>query len=347
MPRPKRQPEKDDNKAGEFNVSQSKVKTWRKCHYAYHLRYVEKLRKKTKSRPLQFGSIVHRMLEAEAEGDDPFGVLKKVEKENSKVFRAEREMYGEIIDDIRQIMTEYFAYWPEKDLRFERHDGKSGEHEFKIELYQFQLHGVFWVGKIDAIGKTPNKLRWAVEHKTFNRKPSDDERWRNLQSSTYIKAIDILGWGEVDGMCWDYIRSKPPTRPGVLQDGKISQRNIDTLPITIRETLKEAGKREKDYAGFLDRSKQSLTDWFSRIHTPVDTSVVQNVFDDFLFSIREMIDGHGKCKDKNIERHCSWCDYEGICRAELQGNDVDFIIQKDYERGTKDEYEPSIADSSN
>jgi hypothetical protein len=342
MARPKKAPEKDDNKPGEYRVSQSKVKTWRRCHYAYHLRYVEKLRKKVKSRPLQFGTIVHKMLEADAEGDDPFAVLKKVEKENAKLFRTEREMYGEIIDDIRQIMTEYFAFWPEKDMRFERRGGKSGEHEFNIELKP----GIIWTGKIDAIGKTPNKLRWAVEHKTFNRKPSDDDRWRNLQSSTYIHAIRLLGWGDVDGMCWDYIRSKSPTKPGVLQNGAMSEKNIDTLPITIRETITEMGMKPKDYQGFITRSEEQLAVWFQRIHTPVDESVVANVFSDFQFSINEMIDGHGKCKDKNIERHCGWCDYERICRAELQGDDVDFVIQKDFERGTKDEFEPGLADSA-
>lgn len=344
MPKSSRKaaPVEQHGKPGMFNVSQSKVKTYRRCHYAYHLRYVEKLRKKVKSRPLQFGTIVHQMLEADAEGDDPFEILKKVEKDNIKMFRAEREMYGEIIDDIRQIMTEYFGYWPEKDLRFERRNGRSGEHKFDIELFP----GINWNGKIDAIGKTPNKLRWAVEHKTFNRKPNDDERWRNLQSSTYIHAVRLLGWGDVDGMCWDYIRSKPPTKPSLNKDLTLSQKNIDTLPITIRETLAELKLKEKDHKDYLKRSEENLAVWFQRIHTPVDDEVVKNVFADFEFTILEMAERHGKCKDKNIDRHCSWCDYEKICRAELQGDDVDFVKQKDYEVGNKDDEQPALENAA-
>jgi hypothetical protein len=340
--RPQPAPKYDDNKPGEFRVSQSKVKVWRRCHQAYHNRYVLKLKKKVKPRALQFGTIVHQMLEADAEGDDPFAVLKKIEKDNAKLFRVEREMYGEIIDDARQIMTEYFDYWPEKDMRFERRNGKSGEHEFEIELSP----GVIWVGKIDAIGKTPNKLRWAVEHKTFSRKPNEDERWRNLQSSTYLTAIRMLGWGDVDGMCWDYIRSKPPTRPGVLQNGNLSEKNIDTLPITVRETIKAMGLKPTNYKGLISRAEEQLAVWFQRIHTPVNDDVVNAVFADFEFSIHEMMDGHGKCKDKNIDRHCGWCDYEKICRAELLGDDVEYVIQKEYDIGTKDEYEPSVADTT-
>ena len=340
MARPKPKPLPDDNRPGEFRVSQSKVKTWRRCHYAYHLRYVERLRKKAKSRPLQFGTIIHQMLEADAEGDDPFAVLPRVLKEQGKLFAAEREMYGDILEDIRQIMSAYFDYWPEKDLKFERRDGKSGEHEFNIELFP----GVIWNGKIDAIGRTPNKLRWLVENKTFNRKPSDDDRWRNLQSCTYIRANDMLGWPNADGMCWNYIGSKVPAKPGLLKDGAMSEKNIVTLPITVRETIKELGLKEKDHKGFIKRSEEHLSSWFQRIHTPVNTSVVDSVFEDFKFSILEMIDGHEKCKDKNIEKHCGWCDYNALCRAELEGNDVDYLKQKDYESGKTDEKDTTIAD---
>lgn len=330
-----------------LKVSQSRVKTWRKCHYAHYNRYVRKLRKKIKSRPLQFGTIVHSMLEADAEGDNPFSVLKKIEKDNKKLFRTEREMYGEIINDVRQIMTEYFNYWPEKDLRPERRNGKSGEHSFAIELIDFKLPGVVWIGKIDQVGKTPNKLRWAVEHKTFSRKPNDDERWRNLQSASYIRAIDMLGWGSVDGMCWDYIRSKSPAVPGVLQNGEMSQKNIDTLPITVRETISDLGFEEKDYKSLIGRAEEGLSVWFQRIHAPVNTKVVDSVFNDFIFSIRELVDHGETYLDKCIDRHCSWCDYEAICRAELQGDDVEYVIQRDYERDKDgDKKEINVTDST-
>jgi hypothetical protein len=286
------------------------------------------------------------MIEADAEGDDPFQALEDVQKEQGKLFRAEREMYGEIVNDIRQIMTEYFSYYPEKDLRFERRDGKSGEHEFNIELYEYQLPHVVWNGKIDATAKTPNKLRWIVERKTFSRKPTDDDRWRNLQSSTYLRATEMLGWGEYDGMCWDYIRSKPPVVPGLLQNGNLSEKAIDSLPVTILEAIEGINQKPKTYESFLERSKQQLPTWFFRIHTPVNREVVDRVFDDFISTIRLMADQHGRVRDKNIDRHCLWCDFESICRAELQGNDVDFVKQKEFTVAKTDQSENALTDST-
>lgn len=318
--------------ADEFKVSQSKVKTYRRCHRAYHNKYVEKLKRKKVTRPLTFGRIVHEMIEAFANGDDPFEILDAINLRDAKLFASEREEYGEIIDDIHTIMTEYFAHYPDNDLVYLRRGGRSAEHEFNIEL----MDGVIWNGKIDAFGRTPNKLTWLVEHKTFNRRPSDDDRWRNLQSITYFRAIDIMGWPAVDGVCWDYIGSKAPAQPGILADGSMSQKAIKTLPTAVEKFLarhKPGGNA--DYRPFIQKTAVNRDEWFLRIHTPVLKEAVDHIFSDFENTIRRMVDDHGKVRDMNIERHCSWCDYEQLCRAELLGGDVDFLKKKEYTTDAK------------
>jgi len=324
---------------GLFNVSNSKVKTYRRCHYAYHLKYVEKLRKKVKSRPLTFGTLAHAVLDHWAEGNDWEKMLADVYKANSKMFKAEREMYGEILDDVRAIMLGYFEYWGEKSMAYERINGKSAEHVFNIEI----VKDINVTGKIDFKGITKDRgkrYRWIGEHKTFNRKPSDDERWRNLQSVIYIRVNDILDWSPVDGMCWDYIWSKPPQVPGVLQDGSMSQKMIDTLPGRIIELLRGEKINPKKYQAFIDRvAETNYPKYFDRVYTPVNDDVVENVMSDFITTAREMMDKHGKVKDKNIERHCSWCDFQDLCRAELQGLDVDYVRQRFYTKEKSHEIE--------
>ena len=286
-----------------FRVSQGKVKTYRRCRAAYHYRYVEKIRAKRKTRALTFGSLVHKMIEREAECENPFDVLTEVDPSSLKLFAAEKAEYGDLIEDTRRIMTEYFDYWDNdpKPLVFERINGKSAEHSFDIEI----LKDVVWNGKIDARGKREG-LRWLVEHKSFKRKPGDDDRWRNLQSVSYFRAMDMLGWPPVDG----------------------------TLPIAVADAVRMHGFKQRDHKGFIAQVAGNRSKWFQRVYTRVDEDVRDIVFNEFIDTVKEMVDNHGKKRDMNIERHCSWCDYEPLCRARLQGLDYDFIKERSYEENT-------------
>lgn len=314
-----------------FMVSQSKVKTFRRCHMAYHLRYVRKLRKKTKSRALQFGTIIHEMLERYINAEDPFEYLDELEQnvQTMKLFAQEREEYGDILSDCRAIITDYMDYWDAEEIIFMRKKRRSAEFTFEIEI----IPDVVWNGKIDAIGVTPNKLRWLVEHKTYSRRPSDDDRWRNLQSVTYFRANDILGWPALDGCLWDYVKSKPPAIPGLLKDESLSQKRIDTLPAVVYQLLDQREESPDQYPQLIKMAEENRSQYFHRVHTPVNRSVADLVFEDFENTIKRMVDQGESCRDRNIDRHCGWCDYEAICRAELQGLDVDYVIEREYDDG--------------
>lgn len=331
MPRKPVKPAEATEDDKTFRVSQSKVKTYRRCRAAYHYRYVDKLRSKRKPRALTFGTIIHNMIERHAEGDDPMEVLNEFKPEDLKLFAAEKAEYGEIIEDAGRIMKEYFAYWDSQDeqLRYVRIKGKSAEHSFDIEI----LPDVIFNGKIDAIGKQKG-LRWLVEHKSFKRRPNDDDRWRNLQSVTYFNAMDILGWPSVDGTCWDYVWSKAPGKPGLLKDGTMSRKSIDTLPSAVEAAIAEYGFKTHDYRDFVRATEKNRSQWFTRIFTTVNQEVKDFVYSEFVETVKEMVDNHGKKKDMNIERHCSWCDYEPLCRARLQGLDYEFIKERQYEKST-------------
>lgn len=321
-----------------FKVSQSKVKTYRRCHQAYHYKYVEELRKKRKSRPLQFGTMIHEALEMHFNGDNALDYFEKLRKdvEAMKLFAQERDEYGDILEDAQDIITDYLEFWDDDDLRPVRIAKRGAEHTFEIEL----MPDVIWNGKIDLIAKTPNKLRWLCEHKTYTRKPNDDARWRDLQSVTYFRANDILGWPQLDGCLWDYIKSKAPAIPGILKDGSFSTKKIDTLPAKVERTLRgnmEATDKTlvKNQLALKSMAENNRSEYFQRIHTPVNRAVADMVFEDFEHTVREMVDNHGKCSDMNIDKHCSWCDYEPLCRARLQGLDVDYIREREYIDGTK------------
>lgn len=309
-----------------FNVSQSKVKTFLKCRQQYHYKYVEKLRKRKKSRPLQFGSMVHSMIEAYANGDDPFQLLKDWRKTQGKMFREQIEEYGDILEDLRLIMEDYFDHYDERELVYLRRKRRSSEHEFSLEI----ASDIMMVGKIDAFARTQNGLRWIVEHKTFTHMPNEDQRWRSVQSAVYNRVTELLGWFEIDGICWDYIRSKSPSKPQFLKNGKLGKRAVDSLPSAIREFLEDHDLKEKDHKELLLLVKKNRDHYFRRVFNPTKRDVVDMVWEDFVDTAKMMRDQHGKFRMRTIDQHCSWCDYEDLCRAELTGSDVDFLKEKYY-----------------
>jgi hypothetical protein len=322
-----------------LRVSNSRVGTWRRCHYAHYLKYVEKLQKKFKARPLVFGGVVHEMLEAHANGDDPFEKLAEIEKSQGKMFQSQAEELGELIDDVRDIMTDYFAHWKNVgDFSYTRAKGKSAEFSFEVDAGK----GITIIGKLDGIVKTKNKLKWLLENKTGKSIPNEDHRWRNLQSALYVRVIEMLSLSSVDGTCWNFIRSKSPTRPQVLKSGAMSQRGIDTLPTRVKKTLAKHDLHPNDFATMMKFAELNCREYFSRIYSPIKKRVVDSLFADFMSTAEDIRDDPER-RDKNINRHCDWCDFRDICSAELRGTDAAFIKAKDFiVRPPHDQEEPDF-----
>lgn len=309
-------------------LSQSRAKLWRTCRQAHYYRYVEQLDKKAPSRPLAFGRLIHLLIETNANGDDPFEKLDEVEAQFGRQYQMHEEEYGNIIDDTRIIMTEYLEHWNHDDgLIYIRKNKRSAEHDFEVELQK----DVWVKGKLDAVASARG-LRWLVEHKSFgNYLPTEDERWRNLQSALYLRVCDITGeFGKLTGLLWDYVLSKPAPSIKVLKSGDVSlaKGNV-TLPTKYQEWAKEEGLTTS--VEMMEKCIEYREKYFSRIFTPVSKVVVDGLVDDFVHTYRQ-IEREGDAHERSIGRHCAWCSFEQICRAELQGSDVDFIKKSLYKK---------------
>lgn len=319
-----------------FKVSQSKVKLWRQCRKAYFYKYRAHLKKRKVKRPLQFGRLIHEMLEAYANNLDPFSVLDNLSPEQLNMFRAEFDQYGDIITDARLIMQDYFEHWEEDSLIYVPRGKKYAEHDFEVDVG----YNIIVKGKIDAIGRA-NSLRWLVEHKTFTRMPNEDHRWRNVQSAVYLRIMELMGWPAIDGVVWDYIRSKAPPRPEILKSGQMSLKKIETLPSAVWQTIMDNGLDPNNYQEFLRLTEENRPSYFTRIFTPLNRNVVDVVFNDFLHTAIEMSELHDQAASRTIGQHCDFCDYEPICRAIFMDLDVEHVIKKEY---TKDETQDNYAD---
>jgi PD-(D/E)XK nuclease superfamily len=312
-----------------FGVSQSKVSQWRRCKLAFHFQHREHLRPKIKARPLYFGSTVHKMLEALAENKDARTALAEIAHRDEVMFREEREYFAKLIEDINFIFRAYKKFWAQSPLIYVPIGNRHAEVPFAVKVDD----AIEVKGTIDGIVEH-KKFNWLLEHKTHAEFPNADHRWRNLQGAVYNSISKLLGWPKLQGMCWNYVRSKEPTRPKILKTGKLSvARDCDTLPEVVLDVLEEHRLNPRDYADFIAAQEANLPTWFDRIYQPVQEHVVKVLWKEFLATSREMSDYYSRTDappPRTIDHHCKWCSFEKLCRAELQGLDVDDVKQREY-----------------
>jgi hypothetical protein len=334
-----------------LNVSQTKISDWRRCKLAYHFKHVEHLAPRIIARPLRFGTLAHQMFEARAQGADPYKTVRTIYEKEEKAFRESEEYYGKIVDDLSYIMRAYEKTVPPLQyipIKINTSPGvrKKRTAELPFEIPLDEKRGINLKGTIDGIVKY-NKIVAVLENKTHDIIPNADHRWRSLQSAVYLRVVETLGWARPQGMLWNYVRSKVPTRPKINADGKMSlDMRIDTLPEVIIDTAKAAAKeghlgvelqlKHGAIQPLIDKAQSNLHTWFERVFTPINPGVIRMLWGEMLDTAIEIYDyykrfGHSTEPPRNVGIHCSWCAYEKICRAELLGMDVETVRKYDYQ----------------
>lgn len=322
-----------------LEVHQSSLKTWRRCHKAYDYKYIQRLQKRRTPNALIRGTIVHAMIEAKAKGDDPWEVFDKYIEENHKVFMEEEEYFG-IEEMISDIMEGYFAYYKNDDVKPYpiKKDGETkwAEHAFSVPLVPEE--GIYFGGVIDMIVQDAKKRIWLMDHKTHKTLPKGDIAYLNPQSNLYSWAMSQLDYLPTpDGMIWNYIRWKQPSKPQVLKDGSLSKSTrIDTTWGIYKKAVREAGLDIKDYTDMEEALKGKEEDFYVRHYLPINQNIQKNLVEDAKCTAIEILHNAGKVKDRNITRDCSWCEFYPLCQAELKGLDTSTMLKFDYKEKEDD-----------
>lgn len=314
-------------------VSQSKASRWNTCRASYHYKYNMGLGRRRVARPLTFGSAVHKVIEDSVAGVSKLQLKKSLdawataELKKSNYFTAELEMFHEAVAEAWDVMREYATFWPKNHLTYMPVKGRKAEHEIRWDPpgEDFTI-----TGKIDAYARSENKLKWLVEHKSGKTLMAEEDRWRSIQGALYITVGRELGHPEVDGMVWDMIRSKTPTRPHLNKDGSFSLAKLDSMPSVVIDTIKAAGQNPKDYPTLIASAEANRNQWFQRVFQPVTENVRAHLYNEFTETARDIIDNGHKVHRMTIGKHCGWCDYEPICRAMMSGSDHEYVIEKEF-----------------
>ncbi len=308
-----------------MDISQSKLNTWRTCRNQYHYKYVRKLEKKNKPYPFMRGTIVHDMLEAHYKGLDAWVPYHTAVKQYTKLFRVEREEYGNLPEDLKSLMGGYFAHY--------RQDVKilEVENEFRTKL----VGDIFLVGKIDAIAKDQG-LKWLMEHKCQNTIPTGSTvPYTNLQSSLYVWAYQEETGKKLDGVLWNYLWGKPASKPQLLKDGTMSRRHSATTWPVYRQALKDANLQPMDY---LDVKKTLVGNegaFYQRKFLPINPTMTTSVVEDTKTTALEIQQKAGKDRTRNLGRHCDYCEFKDLCLSELKGLDTEYIVKANFREKKK------------
>jgi len=324
-----------------LKISNARIKAWRQCKCLHYYRYIMNLEKRRPPKPLIMGKIIHSLKEAIIEGIPLRKALEPYKEEYGKMFIEEREEYGDIIKDAYEIMLNYKRYYSEDNLKYLEIDGSKSEHNFKLSLTpELEVEIV-----VDAIAEDEEGRRWLTETKSFKRLPQEEVRLTDLQTTLYWEMLRREGM-RLDGVMWDYIRSKPPQIPEETKKGELSRRKIDTLYEVYLAEIEERGLNPEDYQEILEDLKGREDTFFRRIYLPPSERLVGPLIKDFIESGYEIY-YLGDSKIRTPSWNCPRCAFYQLCQAELQDLDVDYILKKEYKerRGKNDkEKEEEVGD---
>jgi hypothetical protein len=304
----------------------SMVKSYRRCPKQYEYKYIQNLQRIMPPPPLIRGSIIHEILDMRAVPGGTKGyksVLTKYEEKYGTLFKEEQEMYGDdFLANIERVYQGYLREWDDTDLEY-----MSSEEFISTPL----VGDILFQGHIDKRIFKDGRM-WVMDHKTHKNIPTEEQRFNDYQLLMYVWAYNREHpKDKVDGVIWDYIRTKPPTIPEVLQKGGLSQaKNIDTDVYTYTKELVRHRLDQKPYRVFLaELAKRSRGKFYQRVYLPAPTkAMMEQVVQDFAQSSQIM---HGLgIYPRSPSRECSWCEYYRICNAELRGLDHKFIRESEY-----------------
>ncbi len=308
-------------------VSQSMIKTWRRCHKAYEYRYVQRLQKRKPELPLLRGTIIHECLDSLVSRKPYSRVLDKYSKEYNKLFEAEKEEYGNLIEEVTRVVDNYRMTYKNDGLKYTKGpDGKKYEIRVEADLAK----GVTFQGHIDKLPVDRQGRLWIMDHKTHKVIPDEATRFTDLQTAVYMILLPLSGGSNPDGVLWDYIRTKPPTIPEQLKNGELTRRkNLDTDYNTYLGEITRLGLNPSDYTEELEKAKQNEKSFFQRVFLPKPNAIMlKQVHDDLVSTAKEI-----KSKPdtaRNLTKDCAWCSYFNLCQAELRGLDAGFIRKSEY-----------------
>lgn len=300
-----------------IKISQSKLKTFRRCPKQYEYKYIQHLEQVRKSLPLALGNWIHSLLETHYKGGDWLDTYADLVHKFNGLLTEEKEHYGDLPGISARLIEGYMHQWEKEDKNLEI---ISVEEDFEVEI----TDGLLFKFKPDMIVRDKrNGVVSCWDHKSNKVLP--DTEWRNtdIQSTLYLWALNKLGI-KVDQFIFNYIRTKPPTVPRMTKAGRMSKVKIETDYLTLKKFMEENNlEDDENLTVWLDNLKSS-SNFYKRITIAKPAKLTDTMIEELL-STAEVINFMDSKDDlayyRVLSKACDWdCSFQKLCNAELMGS---------------------------
>lgn len=311
-----------------MNISYSRFSTYLSCPYKHYLAYEEEWVKNKTDRPLYFGSDFHKLLEYRNQPDKIDEVKQQITDQYYELNGEQQSELGEnYLEDLFYIFDDYCDMWKDAPLP------TKTELEFLIPMGKYKGEPILFHGFIDEIYEKEEGITIG-EHKTFSKMPQKDFLVMNTQKSLYAKAVQFLYDEYPVSILWDYISSQAASYPVWLdKSSRFSTASSNRItPYSYKRACAEHSIECTD----ADKYETNLANFFFRTEMDYIPEMIENVWDGFKYTCKDIVLHGKKNKTKNITYNCSWCQYRDICHAELTGGSIDAILEHDFKRRERD-----------
>lgn len=320
-------------------MTQSMLKTFKRCPRQTLYKYHDRLKPKVQPTPLKRGSWVHSLLEEHYKGGDWKETHRKLSLQYDQLFDEEKDKLGDLPNDISRLMKSYFWHY--------RDDQDWEVKDVELTLETTMPDGTLYRCRVDLLVDTPYGL-FIVDHKTHRDIPKLTFRLKDPQSALYIWAFRKEGI-PVQGFIWNYIKYLPPKPLKFNKNGSLSKRQGETDYPTAYRSIKDQGDDPKDYRDLLlplQRQRYShgapqLSPFFQRATLEKDDGILTRVVREATHTTKRANKYPFEKRDyvgRTVERSCDWCAYNTLCETELFGGNADVVRRQQFKEGDPLDY---------
>jgi hypothetical protein len=329
----------------------SMLETFGRCPKKAQYKYVDRLKKRVlteRDKPLSRGTWFHRLLELYYVGKDWKAEHKRLTAKFNQLFDEEKDSLGDLPAECWQLMQSYlWHYGANKDDPY--HGWEVIDTELKLECPWPDGKGIYRC-RIDLLARDRWGL-WIIDHKTHKRLPTMTFRLLDHASARYIWCARENGL-DVRGFMWNYIRTKPPTKPQLAYANdpnrrRLSTKTIDTDFPTMYRAIKEYDLDIETYRSHLIALKRQrwrpdtvqTSPFFRRDLLEKDDDMLTRVVAASMRT-RDRMDTYewDDSVERVVDQSCNWCDFGRLCEAELFGGDGQIIRRQQFRTGDPLDY---------